>query len=136
MINIDKIWWELKKGRKSFTFDDIPSVHPTWTRYCNMLHLLKHFTTLSMTSTLSLLFPLLFVWGCEARNATSIQSSHLEINTFFGTTSLSERSRPYSRFNPDSLFSQIPPTIKSMYKVGTCGVFDKYYPSPLSPVSS
>ena len=77
-----------------------------------MLQLLKHFTTLSMTRTLSLLFPLLFVWGCEARNATSIQSSRLEINTFFGTTSLSERSRPYSRFKPDSLFSQIPPTIK------------------------
>ena len=48
-----------------------------------------------------LLFPLLFVGGCEARNATAIQSSHPEINTFFGTTSLSERSRPYSRFNTD-----------------------------------
>ena len=77
-----------------------------------MLHLLKHFTTLSMTRTLLLLFPLLLVGGCEARNATSIQSSHPEINTFFGTTSLTERSRPYSRFNTDSLFSQIPPTIK------------------------
>jgi hypothetical protein len=49
-----------------------------------MLHLLKHFTTLAMTRTLLLLFPLLFVGGCEARNATSIQSSHSEINTFFG----------------------------------------------------
>jgi len=65
-----------------------------------------------MKRTLLLLFPLLFGGGCEARNATAIQSSHPEINTFFGTTSLSERSRPYSRFNPDSLFSQIPPTIK------------------------
>jgi hypothetical protein len=77
-----------------------------------MLHLFTHFNTLTMKRTLLLLFPLLFVGGCEARNATSIQSSHPEINTFFGTTSLSERSRPYSRFNPDSLFSQIPPTIK------------------------
>ena len=115
MININKIRWELKKGRKSFTFDDIPSVHPTWTRYivyCNMLHLLTHFNTLINARTLLLLFPLLFGGGCEARNATAIQSSHPEINTFFGTTSFSERSRPYSRFNPDSLFSQIPPTIK------------------------
>ena len=77
-----------------------------------MIHLLKHFSTFTMTRTLILLFPLLFVGGCEARNATSIQSSHHEINTFFGTTSLSERSLPYSRFKPDSLFSQIPPTIK------------------------
>ena len=77
-----------------------------------MLHILTHFNTLTMKRTLLLLFPLLFGGGCEARNATSIQSSHLEINTFFGTTSLSERRLPYSRFNPDSLFSQIPPTIK------------------------
>ena len=78
----------------------------------HMLHLLTHFNTLINARTLLLLFPLLFGGGCEARNAPSIQSSHPEINTFFGTTSLSERSRPYSRFNPDSLFSQIPPTIK------------------------
>ena len=65
-----------------------------------------------MTSTLFLLFPLLFVGGCEARNATAIQSSRPEINTFFGTTSLSETSWPYSPFNTSSLFSQIPPTIK------------------------
>ena len=77
-----------------------------------MLHLFTHFNTLTMKRTLLLLFPLLFGGGCEARNATAIQSSHPEINTFFGTTSLSERSRPYSRFKPDSLFSQIPPTIK------------------------
>ena len=77
-----------------------------------MLNLLTHFYTLTMASALCLLFPLLAVGGCETRNATSIQSSHPEINTFFGTTSLSERSRPYSRFNTSSLFSQIPSTIK------------------------
>ena len=66
-----------------------------------------------MASTLFLLFALLFVGKCGARNAAAIYSSNAESNTFFGTTSLSERSFPYSRFDPDSLFSQnIPPTIK------------------------
>ena len=72
----------------------------------------KEDISLRMPSALFLLFPLLFVGMCESRNATTIVGSTAEINTFFGATTLQNKIMTYSRSNPESLFFQIPPTIK------------------------
>ena len=65
-----------------------------------------------MASTLFLLFPLLFVGVCEARNATSIDGSNHNLPTFFGTAPVQNKIMAVCRLNHRCLFFQIPPWIK------------------------
>jgi len=78
----------------------------------NMLHLLKPYNTLTMTSTLFPLFALLFVGVCGARNATSTGRSSHDLPTFFSTTPLQNKIMTVWRLNHGRLFFQIPTWIK------------------------